>query len=98
MITVSIPGNDRSFEIDGHSDFSEAGTDIICASVSSAAYLVANTITDVLGLEASIMVDDGYMQLILKEESEEAEHIIQGLRRHISQLSQQYPDNVVILN
>ena len=35
------------FLISGHSDFAEEGYDIVCASISSAAYLVANTITEV---------------------------------------------------
>ncbi|WP_442974828.1 ribosomal-processing cysteine protease Prp, partial [Ruminococcus sp.] len=35
----------RGFEISGHSDYSEHGSDIICAAVSSAAYMAANTVT-----------------------------------------------------
>ena len=35
----------QGFEISGHSDYSEEGSDIICAAVSSAAYMTANTLT-----------------------------------------------------
>ena len=38
------------------------GTDIVCAAVSSAAFLIANTVTEVMHLSAQILVeDDGSM-------------------------------------
>ena len=43
-------GNDRltGFDISGHAMFAESGSDIVCASVSSAAYMAANTVTAVI--------------------------------------------------
>ena len=38
------------FIIKGHSGYGEQGGDIVCAAVSSAAYMVINTITDIFGL------------------------------------------------
>ena len=37
------------FEISGHSGYAEQGSDIICASVSSAAYMAVNTVTEIIG-------------------------------------------------
>ena len=58
------------FLIKGHSGFAESGEDIVCASVSSVAYMVANTITEILKVNAKIEVNDGKMKLIVKRKIE----------------------------
>ena len=50
------------FSLSGHADFAEQGSDIVCAAVSSAAYMAANTVTDVQNLPCSVTADDGYME------------------------------------
>ena len=79
------------FEISGHSDYSAQGSDIVCAAVSSAAYMTANTVTDILGLKCDITVSDGFMKLSLsKPEAEAAQVILNGFLLHINALSQEY--------
>ena len=81
------------FEISGHSDFSEQGSDIVCAAVSSAAYMTANTITDVQELECIVTVNDGFMKLNLsKAEAQAAQIVLNGLLLHLNALSQEYSD------
>ncbi len=81
------------FEISGHSDFSEQGSDIVCAAVSSAAYMTANTITDVQELDCIVTVNDGFMKLKLsKAEARSAQVILNGLLLHLNALSQEYSD------
>ena len=81
------------YEISGHSDFSEQGSDIVCAAVSSAAYMAANTITDVQQLDCFVTVNDGFMQLKLSaNEAEKAQIVLNGLLLHLSALSEQYTD------
>ena len=41
------------FDAKGHSGYSEEGSDIVCAAVTSAVRLVESTVNDVLGLAAS---------------------------------------------
>ncbi len=86
------------FNIKGHSGYAESGSDIICASVSSAAYMVANTIMEIMGVKADARVDDsGEMTVIIPEESaDKTNDILQGLKLHINELSLQYPKNVTI--
>ena len=86
------------FNIKGHSGYAHSGADIICASVSSAAYMVANTITEVMGIDADARADDsGEMTVIIPEESaEKTKDILQGFKLHIEELSAQYPKNVTI--
>ena len=81
------------FEISGHSDFSEQGSDIVCAAVSSAAYMTANTITDVQELDCIVTVNDGFMKLKLsKAEAEAAQVVLNGLLLHLDALSKEYAD------
>lgn len=78
-------GSFSGFEISGHSDYSEQGSDIVCAAVSSAAYLCANLITDSFMIKADIALEDGYLKL-----TADADKLIDGLYRHLLQLEEQY--------
>ncbi len=91
----SIRGADASFTVSGHSGSAESGRDIVCAAVSSAAFMAANTITEILGVDASAEADDGYMNVSFVN-SEAAADIVRGLRFHLEQLSRQYPQFVKV--
>lgn len=49
------------YDISGHSGAGVAGEDVVCAAISSAAYLVANTITEVCAIAAETAATDGHM-------------------------------------
>ena len=83
------------FSIKGHSGYAEEGSDVICASVSSAAYMAANTLTEIVGAEADITVDDGYLRLTVKEATDKTEIVLQGLELHISTLAQDYDEYIL---
>ncbi len=82
------------FEIKGHSGYEEEGKDIICASVSSAAYMAANTITEVIGEKAAIDVGEGYFKLITEGEKD-CEVILKGLDLHVNALADDYSEFIV---
>ena len=94
MTTVTFLKSDDiicGFEISGHSDFAEEGSDIVCAAVSSAAYMTANTITEILHIDADVTENDGFMSLSLsKGEAEKSAVVLDGLRLHLTALSEQY--------
>ena len=86
------------FLISGHSGFAESGEDIVCASVSSVAYMVANTITEILKVNAEIKVNDGMMRLIVnKEQRHITKDILLGLKLHLEGLEEQYPEFIETL-
>ena len=95
MIKVDFFGSDpiMGFHVTGHSGSARAGRDIICAGVSSAVYMAANTITDVLMLSPSLHASDGdvYLKLKTKDEAERSRVILDGLRLHLSQLALENP-------
>ena len=84
------------FESKGHSGTAESGSDIVCAFVSSACYMTANTVSDVLGLNADAVAEDGYMRLSIKETPEKAQDILNGMKLHLTELQKDYPENIKV--
>ena len=85
------------FIISGHAEAGEAGEDIVCAAVSSAAFLTANTITEILHVPAEISVDEkGEMRLRIWEEKDIplCRDCLAGFRLHMTGLEEQYPENI----
>lgn len=101
MITVEFFGTEPlyGFHITGHSDMNPEGPEILCAAVSSAAYMTANTVTDVMGLEPRLHAADGDMYLKVKTENEanRCRDIFGGLRLHLSSLEEQYPKYLKVI-
>ncbi len=86
------------FSISGHSDFADEGSDIVCSAISSATYMVANTITEVLKVDAKIKVSDAKMKLTVKKEQIHiTKDILLGLKLHLEALEEQYPEFVETL-
>ena len=102
MIKVEFFGNEPvyGFHITGHSDINPGGPEILCAAVSSAAYMTANTVTDVIHLDPELHVTDGDMYLKVKseQEAEQCRVLFDGLKLHLSSLSEQYPKYLKITN
>ena len=98
MITVRfyVKKETVGFEMSGHSGYGEEGSDIICSAVSSCAYMTANTLTEILGLNPEIEVEDGYMKLILNAtEALRAQDLLNGFKLHINAMADEYPGYIV---
>ena len=86
------------FTLDGHAGWGASGQDIVCAAVSSAAYMTANTVTEIIGATADITVDDGYMRVMLTDKIDRCQDILSGFRLHLEALQEQYPKRVHLMN
>ena len=85
------------FRLKGHSGFGRSGKDIVCAAVSSCAYMTVNTILDVMQIDAKVLVDDGFMQLdINRQDAKKAQDILKGFEKHIQSLANDYPKNIKV--
>ena len=88
------------FRISGHS--TENAEDdrgrALCAAVSSAAYMAANTITEVIGDKAETRVGDGEMLLEVKKPSDKTVAVLSGLKLHLSELSKQYGKRLIVIS
>ena len=88
--------NDRliGYTVSGHAGAGSQGEDIVCAAVSSAAYMAANTITDIVRADTVAKAQDGYMHVIVTDRVPACQDILQGFLLHMQQIQTQYPDRV----
>lgn len=85
------------FRLSGHSGSAAQGEDIICAAVSSAAYMAANTVSDVIHAEAEISACGGYMRVKVDERAAaRCRDVLEGLKLHLLGLEEQYPKNIKV--
>lgn len=83
------------FDIQGHAGQAEAGRDIVCAAVSSAAYLTANILLEVCRCQASVQEQAGRLSVtVCADEVQTAQVPLQGLRLHLEGLCAQYPQYI----
>ena len=97
-------GRITGFCCSGHSGYAEAGSDIVCAAITSAVRLTECAVNDVLGLEAAVKVrqKDAYLSLKLPAKlGQTAESTCQTLMTalmvHFAQLHEEYPDHIIVL-
>ena len=86
------------FEIKGHSsvDCDDFEGKIVCSAVSSAAYMTANTITEIIGDECQIDLDDALMRVKVVSPSQQSVIVLEGLKLHLTELSKQYSKRIKI--
>lgn len=86
------------FSVRGHSGMAESGSDILCAAVSSAAFLTANTVLEVLHVSPTALIaEDGEMLLRFREQDARlCRDILLGLKLHLEGLSEQYPERLTV--
>ncbi len=89
-------GLKRGFEISGHAGGSY-GKDIVCASVSSAAIMAANTVTEILHIPAQTQQEDGLLKFAVVSDNEAAKAVLDGLKLHLTELSKQYPKKIKVI-
>ena len=107
MTTISFHmEGDRivGFTVKGHSGYAEAGSDIVCAAVTSAVRLTECAVNDVLGLGAAVKVrqKDASVSLRipggLSETTESTcQTLLTALMVHFASLHEEYPENILVL-
>lgn len=85
------------FRISGHSGYADEGFDIVCSAVSSATYMTANTITEIIKATPEIEENDGELYLKLDEtDAQKCAQVMQGFVLHIRSLCEQYPKYITV--
>ncbi len=80
-----------SFRVKGHSGYSEAGKDIVCASVSSTVWMTINGIDNVLGIKCEYYQrDDEICCSIFEKDIDDAQALLQSLKQFLENLSVDY--------
>ena len=102
MITVKLLKKGEiitGFDVSGHSGYAEAGSDIICAAVSSAVGLVETVINDSIKAAAEVTIEpeDARVALFVSKKRDECEAVLSGFGRHMAALSEEYPKYIKVL-
>lgn len=81
--------------ISGHSGYAEAGSDIVCAAVTTAVQTVANLMTEIYRLPIEVDTDSETASIILRLVTSDflpdAQKLFDGLRMELQLLSDAYP-------
>jgi len=101
MTRVKFLSKDESlygFEIKGHSSVNcnDDEGKLVCSAVSSAAYMAANTITEIISDECIIDVDDALMRIEVINPTQQTVTVLKGLKLHLTELSKQYSKRIKI--
>lgn len=79
------------FELSGHSGYAEEGSDIVCACVSSCAYMVVNTVTEIYHINADIELHDGFLKFLVPVSGAgELQKLFSGFELHLKALTEDY--------
>ncbi len=105
MISVTIhKTNDLydGFVVSGHSDYSEIGTDIVCAAVSILSYTALNSMSLVAGISDSdisydVEEDTGFLKIKTQKNNEKTDVIYRNFLVGIKLLLEDY-NNYITLN
>ena len=83
----------HGFLMEGHAEQGDAGQDIVCAAISSAAYLTVNTLTEVFHITPlSLRVSEGEMYFRAEpKDVSQCRDMLLGLKLHLQNLEEQYP-------
>lgn len=86
------------FQILGHS--SDSADDIegktVCAAVSSAAFMTANTMSEIIGVPLEAEVDDAVMKIGITSGADKCQVLLRGFKLHLTELAKEYPNRLKI--
>ena len=90
------------FSVSGHSGYSEAGTDIVCAAISAVVSMAEATINDVCGAKAKVRVKDEDARITLTlpvscDEEDSVQAVLAGMMLYLCSLRDEYPDYIEVL-
>ena len=107
MTTVTFHmegGRITGFDASGHSGYAGAGEDIVCAAVTSAIRLAECVVNDVMGLSATVKVDERTAAISLRlpgspgqAAEDTCQNLLTGLMVYLSELHNEYPENIEVL-
>ena len=94
MIKINISKDEIT--VKGHSGYSEAGSDIVCASVSSILITTVNALLSIDEDCISYEDSDGYLNLKINKHNEVIDKLINNMINLLKELEEQYKKNIEI--
>ena len=88
-------GNIIGYKASGHSGYSEQGSDIICSAISTSLQMTLAGIQEVLKLEPKFKMNDGFLDVDLKNISQDkltqTNILTEAMAIFLKELTKQYP-------
>lgn len=85
------------FRASGHTGAAPKGQDILCAFISGACEMAANTVTEILSLPCEITVADGLLEIRITGGAAAAQDILNGLKLHLTTLQKDYTKEIKVI-
>ena len=90
------------FSVSGHSGYAEAGSDIVCAAISTAVTMAEATINEVCGAKAKVRVKDEQARITLTlpvscDEEDAVQAVLAGMLITLCGIRDDYPDYIEVL-
>lgn len=98
MIKVTIKETDciKEIEIKGHANYSEYGSDIVCASVSSMCITTVNAIIRIDDSAIEYKENEGYLLININKNSDTINKLINNLVDLLEELKKDYQKYIEI--
>ena len=90
------------FSVSGHSGYSEAGSDIVCAAISAVVTMAEATINEVCGAKAKVRVEEEDARVTLTlpascDEEDAVQAVLAGMLLTLCSMRDDYPDYIEVL-
>ena len=96
VVFTKKSGNFSKVSVSGHAGYEDSGRDIVCAAVTSAVQLTANSITEVFETNAKVSVKAAEVVIDVSDFNATASKLMEALYLHLDILSQEYSDYIEI--
>ncbi|MBQ3885530.1 MAG: ribosomal-processing cysteine protease Prp [Ruminococcus sp.] len=84
----------KGFSFSGHSGYAESGSDIVCASVSSAVQFTVNLLEE-FGCSPDVKVEENLIKCTVKSD-DNSSRILNQLRLHFGSILEEFPGTIKI--
>ncbi|MDE6833201.1 MAG: ribosomal-processing cysteine protease Prp [Ruminococcus sp.] len=85
----------KGFDISGHAGYAESGSDIVCASVSSAVQFAVNILAE-FDCEPEVNVSDNLIKCRITASQNNADSILEVFRNHLEAILEEFPETINI--
>jgi uncharacterized protein len=90
-----------AFNIEGHAEYAEEGSDIVCSAVSAVSIGTANGIEEILKIKPRCYMEDGYLNLSLQnntfDEIEKSQVLLETMLLSFNNLQDNYSDYINVI-
>ena len=103
-ISVYKKGNHIvKYTVEGHTGYSEVGSDIVCAAVSAVATHTLNGLTEIVKIPVGFDVQDAYFECIVpddlsEENRKQASVLLDAMYLTFTNLEEQYKEYITIID